>query len=958
VNNAFSIRNGSLALGLLLTVGTPVCRANPGDLTVTTSWLANTLSRGNNFGDMSQRFTMDYYSDIAVSNDSFVLCASAYEEAYSGCISYRNGDLCPRDAPTMWANAVTVTDGYAFYAYVHGKAGLFLMRAKRVPGHATDGAGCQGAEVMQVSSDLTGGPITSLAVDEVRDRLYAAQPKAGRVLVFKASDLSPLPALDWDLPRASHLTVDGQGNVWVSQAAVKAGRTELTGTAFGSAPADADHGPEKALTGDRASTFVAASAGGYVGIDLGQPQLITAVHYFAAAGDWTGGRWQAANSQAGPWTDIATIDHAPANWLDETLNVEVSQPYRCYRFLASPTAKITASEIGVFGPSPLVPGRIIKFDPTGHELLEIPDLAEPGPIHFDAPRDRLIVADVGPNQQLVAYNQVETHPAVDTSFGSGGRLGARGGILAGAASEAGTVAPLRFDDIRGFGVDAKGNITVGNAGCIGLNQTRLETYAPDGHPLWALQGLAFEDAACPDPANENDVYNNGNRMHLDYSRLAGNEWSEVAETVNPVKYPQDPRLAPFGMQIYGVRRIDGQLFLITCPQSAVPLSFYRFNPATDGYSAIPCAMIAERRDPNYPPHQPPGIGAFLWIDKNRDADFQANEFEKLDAVTVLRPYVDDTGDIWYPERFDIQHLAVGKTLSPQGVPSWSFTGPANQIFPAPEPFQGGAGRIIATQYDVPSKALFCFGFNSANPMTQHINYPLGRVLARYTVQDGKLTLTNQVNLPYDVDLGAGPHDQAAVCSMAGDYLFVGWFKLATVRVYRKSDLSYVGTIDIGKQSCAPLFDGPPELIAFKRPLVNEYVLFYPQYTANGTTMVRWLPNVTAAPEPPGSFTATATPAPGTSVNLNWTASAGAEGYTIERMDHGDGGWGPWSRIGKVTGAGTASYTDPGLTVAQTYAYRVRAFNTVKGGGESDYTQTIYVTAGEVTAGVTAPTGSR
>jgi len=916
------------------------CWADLGDLAVTTSWLANSNSRGNTWNDRSQQFTMDFYGDIAVSREGFVLCVSTYEEAYSGCITYRNGDLCPDDAPWMMSSAVTVTDDYAYYAFSRKGGGPQIMKVKRKPGFATDGNDCQGAQTVKVTTDPADGDITGLAVDETHDRLYAALPTAGKVLVFKASDLSPVAGAGWDLPRATRLTVDGLGNVWVSQAAENPHLEKLAGTTFGSAAADDAHGPDMGFGADRSTTYEAANAGGFIGMDLGSPQSVAAVRYLAAGGDWKGGKWQAANDPKGPWSDLVSIDHSPSASIEEWLNLDPGHHVRFVRFSAPDGEKISASELGIYTLAPYAPGKVVKFDPSGHQLLTLPGIERPGPIHFDAPRRRLIVADMG-TQQLAGFTGVDTQPVVDASFGVGGRFGEAGGVLAGPAAGMGRVGPLRFDEIRGFGIDGQGNITVANAGSIGVNQTRLETYAPDGKPLWDLKGLAFLDMACPDPANESDVYDNGNLMHLDYSRLAGDEWSQVAETTNPIKYPDDPRLNLFGAQIYGMRRIHGQLFLITTTQAGVPLSFARFSPATDGYCAIPCALLTSRRYPRkpFPAYEPAGMGTTLWVDKNGDGDFQPGEFQKLDNITALNPFVDDDGDIWFAERFDIRRLAVSKTLDAHGVPAWSFDSPGNVTFPRPAPFTGNTDSVTTAKYDTASGALFCFGFNAARPKTLGINHPVGTILARYIIVDGKLNLTNQVDLPYDVDFGGGVHDQVQTSALAGDYIFVGYYKRMTVRVYRKRDLSLVGTINSGKQACAPIYDGPPELIAYKRPNVNEYLLFDPEYTANGTTMLRWLPDVTAAPVAPDKFAAAAT---GNQVTLTWTAAPAAEGYHVERRDFTVAGWGPWAEIAKVNGA---TYEDRGLTGGARYSYRVRAFNTVPAGGNSDYTQTVYVSVG-------------
>ena len=142
------------------------------------------------------------------------------------------------------------------------------------------------------------GDIIGLAVDEAHDRLYAALPNLGKVLVYKASDLTPVEAEGWALPRATKLTVDGQGNVWMSQAADEAHLEKLAGTAFGSTAADDAHSPEDGFSGDRTASFQAAAAGGLIGEDLGSPRSIAAVHNLSTRGGLEG-RQVASGGQHG-----------------------------------------------------------------------------------------------------------------------------------------------------------------------------------------------------------------------------------------------------------------------------------------------------------------------------------------------------------------------------------------------------------------------------------------------------------------------------------------------------------------------------------------------------------------------------------------------------------------------------------------------------------------------------------
>jgi hypothetical protein len=101
---------------------------------------------------------------------------------------------------------------------------------------------------------------------------------------------------------------------------------------------------------------------------------------------------------------------------------------------------------------------------------------------------------------------------------------------------------------------------------------------------------------------------------------------------------------------------------------------------------------------------------------------------------------------------------------------------------------------------------------------------------------------------------------------------------------------------------------------------------------------------TVSPAAPTGLTATAIST--SQVNLSWTASPGATGYTIQRSANGSTGW---THV-VTTAAGTTSYTDSGMAAGTTYYYRVKA----TGGVDSAFTLTSATTK-NVTATTTTDT---
>ena len=157
-----------------------------------------------------------------------------------------------------------------------------------------------------------------------------------------------------------------------------------------------------------------------------------------------------------------------------------------------------------------------------------------------------------------------------------------------------------------------------------------------------------------------------------------------------------------------------------------------------------------------------------------------------------------------------------------------------------------------------------------------------------------------------------------------DYVFVGYQRTMNTLVYRADTLAEVGRIDLGQQAHTPLIDGPAEMIARKRPSTNEYLLFYPMYVANATTLVRWSPDAKGYLPAPTKLKHLG------SHRLTWQATPGATGYCIERQDLGPSGWSVWQPAGETT---ETTWQDAKAPMAAGHAWRIRAL----GASPSDWT---------------------
>jgi hypothetical protein len=101
---------------------------------------------------------------------------------------------------------------------------------------------------------------------------------------------------------------------------------------------------------------------------------------------------------------------------------------------------------------------------------------------------------------------------------------------------------LKFYGITGVGTDAAGNIYINSNG-FNNSGTDLRKLSPNGKLQWQLLGLHFVDNADTDPATDGiEVFAKQEHFVMNYSKPAGQQWTYKAYTINPFKYPQDPRL--------------------------------------------------------------------------------------------------------------------------------------------------------------------------------------------------------------------------------------------------------------------------------------------------------------------------------------------------------------------------------------------------------------------------------
>ena len=138
----------------------------------------------------------------------------------------------------------------------------------------------------------------------------------------------------------------------------------------------------------------------------------------------------------GPWTDLVTIENEPGGWPGTVIPLD-GREWHAVRLAGS---KMGVVGFGAFTRQALLPGAVIKFSPAGERLAVISEVTNPLAIALVPARDRLLIFDNSPAQQIVAFTDLAGTPRLDQIFGGSGRFGKKADC------------PERRDDLASEGV--------------------------------------------------------------------------------------------------------------------------------------------------------------------------------------------------------------------------------------------------------------------------------------------------------------------------------------------------------------------------------------------------------------------------------------------------------------------------------------------------------------------------
>src|SRR4028119_1340237 len=175
------------------------------------------------------------------------------------------------------------------------------------------------------------------------------------------------------------------------------------------------------------------------------------------------------------------------------------------------------------------PPKILHYSKTGTLLSKrITDIVHPTALPIEN-KDRQLVADNDPRQQVLIYDISGTPKLIGT-------FGDKGGIYSGTLGEVGE---LKLKGVTGVGTDAAGNIYVSNNG-FGSSGTDLRKFSRFRKLQWQLLGLQFVDNADADPGTGGlDVLTKHEHFIIDYSKGNGQESVYKAYTVDKFRYRDD-----------------------------------------------------------------------------------------------------------------------------------------------------------------------------------------------------------------------------------------------------------------------------------------------------------------------------------------------------------------------------------------------------------------------------------
>jgi hypothetical protein len=449
--------------------------------------------------------------------------------------------------------------------------------------------------------------------------------------------------------------------------------------------------------------------------------------------------------------------------------------------------------------------RVEAYTKQGGKILEfnLPQGVVGSDIHADLHNtSRLFVTDVSSKEQILIYDINSTNPKLIGTFGQAG------GVFS--SSVSGAIGSQRFFGANAVATDAFGNLFVNSRTWSWDGNTRFEKYSSSGNLRWRRMALSFVDSASADPMNYRDMYLKTSRINIDYDREKGKQgsfWRYVAHTMNPHKYPDDPRWTPnlvwpehkpTRTEVFYVNK---QKFLfITTQSGGQTFAIFRFNTLTDGEVAIPCVFysaepLKDTRSGRDFPKDEPQQGAYMWTDLNGDGQIARNEYQTNINAAIYKQTIDNKGNIWAVNSNNRIALLQLQGISEKGVPLYDLNRRFSTYLVPTE-----INRITSATYISETDTMLISGNNAA---CSYFGLEFSDLISIPRWNQGNRELLFKIDLP--TACGSG-HNRAIPVALdtAGKYIFIGYYnsepaspikRNGHIRVYKISDGSFVGYME-------------------------------------------------------------------------------------------------------------------------------------------------------------------
>jgi hypothetical protein len=440
----------------------------------------------------------------------------------------------------------------------------------------------------------------------------------------------------------------------------------------------------------------------------------------------------------------------------------------------------------------IVGGKVRHLDANGTDTgLTLPEVVDPTSLAW-GPNGTLIVTDDGPAQQVLFFD-ISGSPKLASTFG------VKGGVYSGIPGE---VAPQKLFALRGAGVDAHGNLYVAMGFTPGpAGNTFLRAFAPAGNLLWEDDSTSFVDTFGFDPGSDGTVvYGRTTRWQLNLdNQKPGTEATLKAITVDPIRYPADPRVAG-GFSVYP-RLINGTRLV------------YMIGQYGGGYSIF---------------FQPSGTDILHQVGQTPKGGWAWD--------------VTDDGDIWNGDAPG-NKIALYKlsAISADGQPIYDWAHP--RIWPWPADFRT-VTRVI---YNKDTDSLYVFGYLKTQP---YDNWGvIGFTGRRYDgwLAGNPVVKWNNTALPTNGPVGQNRPVTAKTAALAGNYLFLGMAMgsgglAPPIHILSAKDGYYIGTLTPGPEigGIGGWEDAIGSVQATKRSNGEYLILVEDDYRAKNI-LLRWQP---------------------------------------------------------------------------------------------------------------------